>query len=103
MLRPSPLLRPLTVVAVWSPSHATFRGADREMGAKLVFKAHESGVLGMTLFSSYSDGTQPPFLKLASTGGCHLGGWGVGGGGGGGGASGGRRGGGGLGAWEVVV
>ena len=54
--------------AVWNPSYATFRGADREMAAKLVFKAHDSAVLGMTLFSSYGEGTQPPSLKLATTG-----------------------------------
>lgn len=56
------------VPAVWAPSHATFKGADREMSAKLVIKAHESAVLGMTLFSSYSEGSQGPSFKLATTG-----------------------------------
>lgn len=53
---------------MWNPSHATFRGADREMNAKLVVKAHEASVLSMALFSSYSAPDQPPSLKLATTG-----------------------------------
>lgn len=68
-LQPRPAALPTpSPAAVWSPSHATFRGADREMGAKLVFKAHEAAVLGMTLFSSYGEGGGPPSLKLATTG-----------------------------------
>jgi hypothetical protein len=56
-------------VAVWDPSRTIARGTDREMAPKHTFKAHDSAVKGMALFTAYMDETPtPPTVKLVTVG-----------------------------------